>query len=79
MTAKIGISLPDSTYARAVEFTQATGMSMSGLVDAALRAEITRRELGDHLAMLAQAEDPERLRDRARARSDALRAWKRTG
>lgn len=79
MTVKIGISLPDSTHARAVEQARSSGSSLSGLVDEALKAELTRRELAEHMAMLAQAEDPDRLRDRARSRSRALAAWKHAG
>jgi hypothetical protein len=55
---------------------RSTGTTLSGLVDAALRAELTRHELADHMAMLAQADDPDRLRQRARARAEALAAWK---
>jgi hypothetical protein len=76
MTVKVGISLPDTTHARALEYARSTGTTLSGLVDAALRAELTRHELADHMAMLAQAEDPDRLRQRARARAEALAAWK---
>lgn len=76
MTVKVGISLPDTTHARAVEHARATGTTLSGLIDAALKAELTRRELADHMAMLAAADDADRLRQRARSRSRALAAWK---
>lgn len=76
MTVKVGISLPDATHARALEYARSTGTTLSGLVDTALRAELTRRELADHIAMLAQAEDVDRLRERAQARGHALSAWK---
>ncbi|MGH4001133.1 MAG: hypothetical protein ACRDTJ_27155 [Pseudonocardiaceae bacterium] len=76
MTVKVGISLPDATHARALEHARSTGTTLSGLVDTALKAELTRRELADHMAMLAQAEDVDRLRERAQARSHALSAWK---
>lgn len=76
MTVKVGISLPDTTHARAVEHARNAGTTLSGLVDAALKAELTRRELADHVMMLAEADDVERLRARARARSHALSAWK---
>ncbi len=76
MTVKVGISLPDATHARAVEHARSAGTTLSGLVDAALRAELTRHELADHIAMLTQADDPDRLRHRARARTEALTAWK---
>ena len=52
------------------------GTTLSGLIDAALRAELTRREVADHVAMLAEADDADRLRARARARSRSLSAWK---
>jgi hypothetical protein len=52
------------------------GTTLSGLIDAALRAELTRREVADHVAMLAEADDADRLRARARARSRALSACK---
>ena len=76
MTVKVGISLPDATHARALQHARSAGTTLSGLIDAALRAELTRRDLADHMAMLAEAEDAERLRDRARSRSGALSAWK---
>jgi len=76
MTVKVGISLPDTTHARALAYARSTGTTLSGLVDAALRAELTRHELADHIAMLAQADDTDRLRRRARARTEALTAWK---
>ena len=76
MTVKIGISLPNSTHARAVEHAYSIGTTLSGLVDAALKAELARRELADHVGMLAEADDVERLRERARSRSSALSAWK---
>lgn len=62
MTVKVGISLPDTT--------------LSGLVDTALRAELTRRDLADHVAMLAEADDPARLRERAQRRAQTLAGWK---
>jgi len=37
---------------------------------------LTRRELADHVVMLAEADDVERLRARAQSRSHALSAWK---
>lgn len=49
------------------------GTTLSGFIDAALRAELARRELADHVAMLA---DADRLHVRAQARSRALSAWK---
>lgn len=76
MTVKIGISLPDATHARALEHARSAGTTLSGLVDAALTAELTRRELAAHVAMLADADDTGRLRERARARTGALAAWK---
>jgi len=76
MTVKVGISLPDLTHARALEYASSTGTTLSGLVDAALRAELARRDLADHVTMLADAEDNDRLRERADARSRALSAWK---
>lgn len=50
--------------------------TLSGLVDMALKAELTRRELAEHVAMLAAADDVDRLRQRAQSRSHALAAWK---
>jgi hypothetical protein len=76
MSVKVGISLPDRTHARAVEHARSTGTTLSGLIDAALRAELTRREVADHVAMLAEADDVDRLHARARTRSRALSAWK---
>ncbi|MDQ2882696.1 MAG: type II toxin-antitoxin system CcdA family antitoxin [Actinomycetota bacterium] len=76
MTVKVGISLPDATHARALEQARSAGTTLSGLVDAALRAELTRRELADHVAMLAEADDADRLRKRARSRGRALSVWK---
>ncbi|MEO7196127.1 MAG: hypothetical protein ABIZ05_15160 [Pseudonocardiaceae bacterium] len=76
MTVKVGISLPDATHARAVEHARSAGTTLSGLVDTALRAELTRRELAEHMVMLAEADDADRLRARTRARSRALSAWK---
>lgn len=76
MTVKVGISLPDATHARAVEQARTAGTTLSGLVDAALRAELTRRELAEHVVMLAEADDVDRLCKRARSRSRALSAWK---
>ncbi|HVE96052.1 MAG TPA: hypothetical protein VNA67_03590 [Pseudonocardiaceae bacterium] len=76
MTVKVGISLPDTTHARALEYARSSGTTLSGLIDTALRAELTRHELADHVAMLAQADDADRLRQRARARADALANWK---
>ena len=76
MTVKVSISLPDTTHARAVEHARSVGTSLSGLVDEALRAELTRRELADHVAMLADVDDSGRLRERAKARISTLAAWK---
>lgn len=76
MTIKVGISLPDTTHARALEHARSTGTTLSGLVDTALRAELTRHELADHIAMLAHADDTDRLCQRARARTEALATWK---
>jgi hypothetical protein len=76
MTVKVGISLPDTTHARALKHARSAGTTLSGLIDAALRAELTRRELADHMAMLAEADDAEHLHERARSRSRALSAWK---
>ena len=76
MTIKVGISLPDATHARALEHARSTGTTLSGLVDTALRAELTRHELADHIAMLTQADDTDRLRQRAQTRTDALATWK---
>ncbi|MGH3721640.1 MAG: hypothetical protein ACRDRI_22890 [Pseudonocardiaceae bacterium] len=76
MTVKVGISLPNATHARALEHARSTGTTLSGLVDAALRAELTRRELAEHVMMLTEADDVNRLHTRARARSRALAAWK---
>lgn len=77
MTAKIGVSLPDSTYERALEIARRAKLSVSGLINEALLAELDRRAAADHVAMLAEAEDPARLAERARTRSSALTAWKR--
>jgi len=44
-----------------------------------LLAELARRAVAAHVAMLAEAEDPDRLAERARARTAALVAWKRGG
>jgi len=52
------------------------GTTLSGLIAAALKAELTRRELAEHMAMLAEADDTQRLHERARLRSRALSAWK---
>lgn len=79
VTTKIGVSLPDSTYARAVDAAQASGTTVSGLVNEALLAELTRRAVAAHVAMLAEAENPDRLTERVTARSAALAAWKRGG
>jgi hypothetical protein len=76
MTVKVGISLPDTTHARVLEHARSTGTTLSGLVDAALRAELIHHQLADHMAMLAQADDPDRLRQWARAHAEALAAWK---
>ena len=76
MTVKVGISLPDATHARAVAHARSVGTSLSGLVDAALTAELTRRELAEHVMMLAEADNGDRLRARARSRTAALSAWK---
>lgn len=76
MTVKVGISLPDAMHARAVEHARSAGTTLSGLVDAALKAELARRELADHVMMLAEADDADRLRARAQARGCALSAWK---
>jgi hypothetical protein len=81
VTQKIGVSLPDSTYERAVAAARESGTSVSGLVNDALVAELTRRDVIAHVAMLADAEadEPQRLNARAAARSAALDGWKRTG
>lgn len=71
-----GISLPGRTHARAVEHACSTGTTLSGLIDEALRAELMCREVADHVTMLAEADDADRLHARARARSRALSAWK---
>jgi hypothetical protein len=76
MTVKVGISLPDATHARALQHARNTGTTLSGLIDAALKAELTRRELAEHMAMLTEADDTQRLQERARARSRVLAAWK---
>ncbi len=76
MTVKVGISLPDTTHARAVEHAHSAGITLSRLIDAALKAELARHELADHVAMLAEADDIEQLRERSRSRSSALSAWK---
>jgi hypothetical protein len=76
MTVKVGISLPDATHARALEHARSAGTTLSGLVDVALKAELTRRELAEHVVMLAEADDVDRLRTRARWRNRALSAWK---
>jgi hypothetical protein len=76
MTIKVGISLPDATHTRALAHARNAGTTLSGLIDAALKAELTRRELAEHMAMLAEADDTQRLHERARARSRALAAWK---
>jgi hypothetical protein len=76
MTVKVGISLPDATHARAVQHARSAGTTLSGLINAALTAELTRRELAEHVVMLAEADDVDRLRARARSRSGALSAWK---
>lgn len=74
MTVKLGISLPDGTYARPLEYAHELETTLSGLIAAALQAELTRRDLADHVAMLADADDADRLRMRARSRTDALAA-----
>lgn len=79
VTMKIGVSLPDSTYARAAQAARESGTSVSGLINEALLAELTRRAVVDHVAMLAEAEAPDRPANRARARATALAAWKRAG
>ncbi|HEY1971202.1 MAG TPA: hypothetical protein VGH89_24820 [Pseudonocardia sp.] len=79
MTTKIGVSLPDSTYARVVEMAKQSGTTVSGLVNEALLAEFARRAAASHVAMLAEAEGPDRLAERAAARTTALASWKRTG
>jgi hypothetical protein len=79
MTTKIGVSLPDSTYARALEMAKQSGTTVSGLVNEALLAELARRAAAAHAAMLAEAEDPDRLARRAAARGAALAAWKHAG
>ncbi|MBI1758453.1 MAG: hypothetical protein HYR62_04410 [Actinobacteria bacterium] len=76
MTVKVGISLPDATHARAIAYARSVGTTLSGLVDAALRAELSRRDAADHVAMLSRAEEVDRLRRRARARSEELSDWK---
>jgi hypothetical protein len=76
MTVKVGISLPDATHARALEHARSAGITLSGLIDAALKAELTRRELAEHVVMLAEADDVDRLSARAQSRSSALSAWK---
>ncbi len=76
MTVKVGISLPDTTHARALEHAHTAGTTLSGLVDAALRAELTRRDLAEHVLMLSEADDVDLLRERARSRSSVLSAWK---
>lgn len=76
MTVKVGISLPDATHARALEHARSAGITLSELVDAALRAELTRRELAEHVVMLTEADDINRLRARVQSRSHALSAWK---
>ncbi|HEX2298987.1 MAG TPA: hypothetical protein VHH34_10810 [Pseudonocardiaceae bacterium] len=76
MAMKVGISLPETTHARAVEHARSIGTTLSGLIDAALRAELTRREVADHVAMLTEADDADRLHARAQARSRAISAWK---
>lgn len=76
MTVKVGISLPDTTHARAVELARGAGTTLSGLIDVALKAELARRDLAEHVAMLAEADDVGRLHDRARSRSSALSTWK---
>lgn len=67
------------TYARALELAQRSGITVSGLVNEALLAELARRAAADHVVMLAEAEDAERLTTRAAARTAALAAWKRAG
>lgn len=79
VTVKIGVSLPDSTYKRVERAARESGASVSGLINEALLAEFARRGVADHIAMLAEAEDPDRLARRAQARTTALAAWKRTG
>jgi hypothetical protein len=64
MSVKVGISLPERTHVRALECARGMGTTLSGLIDAALRAELTRREVADHVAMLAEADDADRLRVR---------------
>ena len=79
MTAKIGISLPDDTYTRVVQAARDNGTTVSGLVNEALQDLLGRRAAAEHAAMLAEAEDPKRLEQRARARTATLAAWKRAG
>lgn len=79
MTMKIGVSLPDSTYTRVAAAARESGTTVSGLINDALLAELARRAVVDHVAMLAEAEDANRLARRAQDRSAALAAWKRAG
>lgn len=72
MTVKVGILLPDATHARALEHARSSGTTLSGLVDAALTAELTRRDLAEHVAMLTEADDVDRLSARARSRTSAV-------
>jgi hypothetical protein len=51
---QVGISLPDATHARALEYARSAGTTLSGLIDVALQAELTRREVADHIAMLTK-------------------------
>lgn len=76
MTVKVGISLPDVTHARALEHARSVGTTLSGLVAAALQAELTRHDLAAHVAMLADADVTGVLRTRAQSRTEALAAWK---
>lgn len=76
---KIGVSLPDATYERAVELARQSGTTVSGLVNQALLAELWRHAAAAHVAMMAEADDSERLTARARDRQAALAAWKRHG
>jgi hypothetical protein len=46
------------------------------LIDSLVSAELTRRDVADHVAMLAQVDDLDGLRQRARARTEALAARK---
>lgn len=66
MTVRVGIALPDTTPTPARWSMCLAGTTLSDLLDAALRAERTRREQAEHVAVLGEQFD--RLADAQRTR-----------